>query len=123
HWYSHTHIVLGRIEESLAESKRALELEPLHLVIGVHLGWHYLYARQYDQAIEQFHKTLELDPAFPQAQRYAAWAYLQKGMHQEAIASLRAALGLLGRNPEVGGERGYDLGVAGRRAQSQAMSA
>jgi TolB-like protein/DNA-binding winged helix-turn-helix (wHTH) protein/thioredoxin-like negative regulator of GroEL len=65
HWYSHTLIVLGRTEESLAESKRALELEPLNLAIGVHLGWHYLYARQYDQAIEQFRKTLELDRPFP----------------------------------------------------------
>ena len=51
----------------MAESKRALELEPLQLVVGIHLGWHYLYARQYDQAIEQFRNTLDLDPAFPQA--------------------------------------------------------
>src|SRR5258708_7107092 len=121
HWYSHTLIVLGRTDESLVESKRALELEPLHLVIGGHLGWHYPYARQYDQASEQFRKTLELDPAFPQAQRYAAWAYLQKGMHQEAIASLRAALGQLGRNPAVEGELGHTLGVAGRRAEALAM--
>jgi len=121
HWYSHCLIALGRTDESLAESKRALELEPLNLVVGVHLGWHYLYARQYDQAIEQFRKTLELDPAFPQAQRCAAWAYLQKGMHQGAIASLRAALGQLGRNPEVEGELGYALGVAGRRAEALAM--
>jgi TolB-like protein/DNA-binding winged helix-turn-helix (wHTH) protein/Tfp pilus assembly protein PilF len=121
HLYSHTLIVLGRTDESLAESKRALELEPLNLAIGGHLGWHYLYARQYDQAIEQIRKTLELDPAFPQTQRYAAWAYLQKGMRQEAIASLRAALGRLGRNPEVEGELGHALGVAGRRAEALAM--
>jgi TolB-like protein/DNA-binding winged helix-turn-helix (wHTH) protein len=121
HLYSHTLIVLGRTDESLAESKRALELEPLNLAIGGHLGWHYLYARQYDQAIEQFRKTLELDPAFPQVQRLAAWAYLQKGMREEAIASLRAALGRLGRNPEVEGELGHALGVAGRRAEALAM--
>jgi len=59
HLYSHCLLALGRTAESLAESKRALELEPLHLVVGGHLGWHYLYARQYDQAIEQFRKTLE----------------------------------------------------------------
>jgi TolB-like protein/DNA-binding winged helix-turn-helix (wHTH) protein/Tfp pilus assembly protein PilF len=121
HWYSHCLLVLGRTDESLAESKRALELEPLHLVIGVHLGWHYLYARRYDQAIEQFRKTLELDPAFPNAQRYAAWAYLQKGLHQEAITSLRAALRQLGRDPGVEGELGHALGVAGRRAEALAM--
>src|SRR5262245_29764035 len=120
HWYSHCLLVLGRTDESLAESKRALELEPLNLAVGSHLGWHFLYARQYDEAIEQFRKTLELDAAFPQTQRYAAWAYVQKGMRQEAIASLRAALGQLGRNSEVEGELGYALGVAGRRAEALA---
>ncbi len=121
HWYSHCLLALGRIDESLAESKRALELEPLQLVVGIHLGWHYLYARQYDQAIEQFGKTLELDPAFPQTQRYAAWAYLQKGMHPEAIAGLRAALNSLGRNPQIEGELGHALAVAGRRAEALAV--
>src|SRR5262245_39264364 len=42
-------------------------------------------------------------------------------MRQEAIASLRAALGQLGRNPEVEGELGYALGVAGRRGEALAM--
>src|SRR5205814_4833501 len=86
-----------------------------------HLGWHYYYARQYDQAIEQYHKTLELDPAFPQAQRYAAWAYLQKGMHREAIAALRSALTALGRHPVVEAELGHCLAVAGRRAEALAV--
>lgn len=121
HWYSHCLLVLGRTDESLAESKRALELEPLHLVVGLHLGWHYLYARQYDQATGQFRKTLELDPAFPQAQRCAAWAYLQKGMREEAITSLREALRTLGRDSEVEGELGYALGMAGRRDEARAM--
>jgi len=121
HWYSHCLLVLGRTEESLAESRRALELEPLSLVINLHLGWHYLYARQYDLAIEQDRRTLELDPAFPQAQRYAAWAFLQKGLHAEAIADLRAALSGLGRQPEVEAELGHALAVDGRRAEARAV--
>jgi TolB-like protein/DNA-binding winged helix-turn-helix (wHTH) protein/Flp pilus assembly protein TadD len=121
HWYSHCLLALGRTDDSLAESRRALELEPLHLVVGSHLGWHYLYARQYDQAIEQFRRTLELDPEFPQTRRYAAWAYLQKRMYPEAIASLRAALRALQRDPEIEGELGYALAVAGRRAEALAM--
>jgi TolB-like protein/DNA-binding winged helix-turn-helix (wHTH) protein len=121
HLYSHCLLPLGRTEASLAESKRALELEPLELLVGIHLGWHYYYARQYDQAIEQFRKTLELDPAFPQARRYAAWAYSQKGMHPEAIAALRAALDSREQAPEIQGELGYALAVAGRRAEALAM--
>jgi TolB-like protein/Tfp pilus assembly protein PilF len=121
HWYSHCLLVLGRKEESLAESRRALELEPLNLVVNTHLGWHYYYARQYDEAIEQHRRTLELDPASPQAQRYAAWALLQKGRHEEAIAFLRAASSAFGRNPEVEAELGHALAVAGRRAEARAV--
>ena len=47
HWYSHYLTALGRTQDSLVESKRALELDRLDLNINVHLGWHYLYARQY----------------------------------------------------------------------------
>ena len=47
HWYPHYLTALGRTEDSLVESKRALELDQLGLNINVHLGWHYLYARQY----------------------------------------------------------------------------
>jgi TolB-like protein/DNA-binding winged helix-turn-helix (wHTH) protein/Tfp pilus assembly protein PilF len=120
HWYSHTLMALGRTEESLAASKRALELEPMNLVINGHLGWHYYYARQYDQAIEQYRKTLELDPT-PLLQRYAAWAYLQQGRHGEAIAALRAALSAVRRNPTVEGDLGYALAVSGRRAEALAV--
>jgi tetratricopeptide (TPR) repeat protein len=123
HWYSHCLLPLGRTEDSLAESRHALELEPLSLVINVHLGWHYLYARQYDQAVEQDRRALELDPTFPQAQRYSAWAFLQKGRREEAIAALRAALSGLGPQPEVEAELGHALAVAGRRAEAQAVLA
>ena len=121
HWYSHCLLPLGRTAESLAESKRALELEPLQLNVGIHLGWHYLYTRQYDEAIEQMRRTLELDPAFAQGQRYLSWAYLQKGMHPEAIATLRAALNSLGRDPKIEGELGHVLAVAGHRVEALAI--
>jgi TolB-like protein/Tfp pilus assembly protein PilF len=123
HWHSHLLLMLGRSEESLAESRRALELEPLQLVVNVHLAWHYFYARHYDQAIEQYRRTLELDPGFPQARRYAAWAYLQKGQTEEAIADLRAVLATVGRKPEVEAELGHALAVAGRRAEARALLA
>ena len=66
HWYSHYLMAQGRIEESLAQSKRALELSPLDILLNVHLGWHYLYARQYDQALDQMEKTVEMDKNFAQ---------------------------------------------------------
>jgi tetratricopeptide (TPR) repeat protein len=46
---------------------------------------------------------------------------LQKGMHPEAIAALRAALNAIDRKPEIEGELGHALAVAGRRADALAM--
>ena len=37
------------------------------MLFNIHLGWHYLYARQYDQALEQIEKTIEMDKNFAQA--------------------------------------------------------
>jgi eukaryotic-like serine/threonine-protein kinase len=55
-------VATGRFEEGIVELKRALELDPLSLLINRNLGRALLAARQYDQAIEQERKALELDP-------------------------------------------------------------
>ena len=62
--YSLCHYTLaqsGRFDEALAEANRALELDPLSLLINTGLGWCFYSARRYDEAIEQCRKTLELD--------------------------------------------------------------
>jgi serine/threonine protein kinase len=119
HWYSHYLMAMGRIEESLTESRRALELDPLLLVLNVHLGWHYLYARQYDQAIEQFRKTLEMDPHFRQAHLYLGWAYLGNGMYAEAIGELQTAKALFAGSGEAEAGLGYVYAVSGKRGDAQ----
>jgi len=57
HMYSHYSIYVGQIEQSLSASRFALEIDPLDALLNVHLGWHYLYARQFDEAIEQLRKA------------------------------------------------------------------
>ena len=44
--------------------KRALELDPLSLIINTNLGQAYLYAGRLDDAIAQLHKTIEMDAGF-----------------------------------------------------------
>ena len=63
-WYAEYLRAVGRQEEGLAEMKRALELDPLSLIINTSLGWQYVYARQYEKAIEQCRKTVEMEPGF-----------------------------------------------------------
>lgn len=85
HFYSHYLTTVGRMDESLAESHRALELDPLNVRLTEHLAWAYFYARQYDQAIAHWQKAQEMQPDFSGLYRLG-WGYEQKGMFQEAAA-------------------------------------
>jgi TolB-like protein/Tfp pilus assembly protein PilF/class 3 adenylate cyclase len=114
HWYSHYLLAIGRTEESLAESKRALELDRLGLIINVHLGWHYLYAHQYDEAIEHFLRTLEMEPTYGLTHWYLGQAYEQKQMYEEAMAELMKAKSLLPENAAVEAEMGHVYAVSGK---------
>src|SRR5207237_5361013 len=44
---------LGRSDDAIAEGKRAVELDPLSLIINADLGTDYYFARRYDDAIAQ----------------------------------------------------------------------
>jgi tetratricopeptide (TPR) repeat protein len=91
-WYGGYLSVMGRSNEAIAERKRALELEPLSLIINFELGLAFYYDRDYDQAIEQFQKTVELDQNFPTAHNFLPAAFEQKGMYGEAIAEFKKAI-------------------------------
>jgi serine/threonine protein kinase/Tol biopolymer transport system component/Tfp pilus assembly protein PilF len=118
HRYSHYLVAMGRFEESLTESFRGLELDPLDLTMNTHLGWHYLMARQDDQAIEQLQKTLELDHSFINARLYLARAYERKGMCREAIAEIQKVRGFYGQSQIASGLLGHALAVAGQRDEA-----
>jgi TolB-like protein len=53
HWYSHLLAAVGRLDESLAESRKLIELDPLDLVNNVHLSWHHYMAREFPAAISE----------------------------------------------------------------------
>ncbi len=119
HVYSHFLTATGRTDESLAESKRALELAPLDLPIVVHLGWHYIYSRQYDAAIDQIRKAIELDRNFALGHFYLGQAYEHKAMYNEAIAEFQNAVTLSGGSPETVTSLGHAYAIAGRKAEAQ----
>jgi TolB-like protein/Flp pilus assembly protein TadD len=84
-------IVTGEFDRAIAEGKRAVELDPLSLVINTDLAVSYTMARRYPEAIEQFNKILAMDPRF----YYARWTFglaLQcNGQLSEAIAQYKKA--------------------------------
>ena len=115
HWRSHLAMAMGRVEESLTESRRYLELEPMDLIANFHLVWHYWLARKPEPAIDQGWKTLELHPT-------AFWPLFGMGLAcegqkqmEEAIAHFQKALTMSGGKSIVRSALGHAYGVAGAR--------
>ena len=118
HNYSHLLIALGRPAESLSESKRLLEIDPLDLQWNAHLGWYYLRMRQYDQAIAKCLGTLEMGENF-WSHYYLGQAYEQIGRYEEAIAEFKKAIPLLKGNPEATAALGHAYAVSGQKGEAQ----
>ena len=96
HMYSHYLLSMGRIQESFDVSRRALEHDPVSPTMQLHLGFHYLTAKQYDLAIPQYLKVLQADPSLPDAHNQLAVAYRQKGLLDQSVAEYLQVETLLG---------------------------
>ena len=77
-----------RFDEAIEQIKRALELDPLSIVINRDVGTGYLYTGQYDKAIEAFKKTIDMDPSFSWVSLLLGDAYEGAGMREEAVKEL-----------------------------------
>jgi serine/threonine protein kinase/tetratricopeptide (TPR) repeat protein len=118
-WYGEYLAAVGRHAEAIAAMQRAIELDPLSLIIQATLGRHgYYFAHQYDAAIAQLKKTLALDANFWVARLWLGWTYANVGRHAEAIAELEATRQLDG-NLEILAALGAAYGLAGRRADAE----
>jgi TolB-like protein/Flp pilus assembly protein TadD/class 3 adenylate cyclase len=101
HWYGFNPLsTLGRFDEAIAESRRAVELDPLSPVINSDLGSNLMVARRYDEAIAQLRKTLEIDPTFSLAHGALGEALQFKGDLPGAIAEYTKAQEL-GADPRI----------------------
>jgi serine/threonine-protein kinase len=119
HWRSHYYLALGRFDESARDALRALDTDPVSVMLNIHLVEHHHLARQYDLAIEQSRRALELSPNHPNARPLLALVYEAKGMYAEAIAELEAAEPFWAGTSRVRGALGRVYGLAGRRAEAR----
>lgn len=109
---------LGRVEESLAMSNRARELDPLSLSISAQRGFLLENARRYQEAIEQLQQIIAVDPENYQAHWLLGNIYAFNGQLNEAIASAEKAVELSDRAPGALGILGMVYGFAGRKAEA-----
>jgi TolB-like protein/tetratricopeptide (TPR) repeat protein len=114
---NNTLCALGRFDDSIAEGKRAVELDPLSLVINTDLGVNYLFARRYDEAITQLRKTLEIDPGYYYAYVNLGQAFAAKRAFNEAIAEYQKARAL-NDDPFVLGLLGHAYASSGNKTEA-----
>ena len=110
--------MIGRADESIAELKRAQQLDPLSPLINADLGNAFYYARRYDEAIEQARKAIDLDPNFWLAHINLGAAYMQKAMYPEAIAEFQKTVAAPGF-PDGLVFVAYGLALSGRSAEAR----
>ena len=121
HWYSHYLTAMGRTKESLEASKRCLELDPLDLVINIHMAWHHQFARQYEEAVDQCWKTNELHPNSFWPPYFFALAYQQQGKIAEAEAEFQKAIQVSGNVTFTTAGLGHLYASTGKFAEAQAI--
>ena len=119
HWHSHFLTAMRRQDESLAESQKAMELDPLDGAINAHLGWHHFMARHYDVVVEQCRKVIETDPKRQVAQTRLGDAYERQGRFAEAAAAFRRSRELGPENSEPVAGLAHALAVGGRKAEAR----
>jgi serine/threonine protein kinase/tetratricopeptide (TPR) repeat protein len=85
---------LSRLEEAIAAVDRALDLDPLSLIIIADKGLIYFGARMLEEAIRWSRKALELDERFAVGHWILGQAQEGLGRYDEAEASLTRAIAL-----------------------------
>lgn len=116
--YSLYLIAMNRAQESIAEMRRALWLDPLSVSMNFSLGWRFYMARRYDEAIQQLRNTTDMDPTFALAHLVLGQAYEQKAEYDAAIAEIHKAMQLSPNSPPLVAALAHVYAVSGKQAET-----
>jgi serine/threonine protein kinase/tetratricopeptide (TPR) repeat protein len=124
----------ARFDEAVEQFSKASDLDPLSLIIAVHAGWPFYFARDFESAIRRFRKALELDEKFIPAHGWLGLALGQQHRYTEAseafgraleVDSIPILLAMLAHTRAIAGERDdalFLLGTLEGEAQTRYIS-
>lgn len=119
HIYSHHLLTIDRLTESVAESRIASDLDPLNPTLSTCVGWHCLFARQYEDAIAECLKLINDKKAGPITYYYLGRVYVRQGKLEDGIAALEIAEKQSGALNAVHATLAYAYARAGRRSDAE----
>ncbi len=118
-WFANDTLAnIGQNEREVAVMKRAVELDPLSLIINANLGVAYLHDGRLDEAITQLRKTVEMDGAFYYGRYSLAQALELKGAIGEATTEYQKTISI-SDDPVPLGMLGRLYGMHGRKDEAQ----
>jgi tetratricopeptide (TPR) repeat protein len=91
---------MGRFDESIAEIKAAIDLEPASALNQMLYGMILYYARRYDEAIAQLERTVEMDANFGTSYGWLVGSYQMKGEYDKAFDLFLRTPKMKKENPE-----------------------
>jgi Tfp pilus assembly protein PilF len=109
----------GQLNEAIAETTLALEVDPLSLDNIDTLGLEFFLARRHDQVIKQWRKTQELDPNFIDAYYFRGMANLKKSRSKEGMTDFEREVAISPMNTQALMGLGYRYALTGRRVEAQ----
>jgi len=117
-WYAVLLGATGRHDESVRLIERAASFEPASLPVQLTAGRCYLFAGQYDAALERIRATLEMDSDNLLAHVWLARALGAKGRLREAAGAVETGMNRFGRLPILLMLSGVLSGQIGQRDEA-----
>lgn len=118
-WYGENLAAMSRFQEADVEAQRAMEGDPLSLIIGSNAGWTYSLAGEGELAIEILKKAIDIDPSFPRTHFRLGRAYEQKKSYDLAISELQQAVNLSPGDSCYEGSLGHAYAVSGHQVEAR----
>ena len=119
YYYSFYLAFIGQFDKSIAEMKKAQDLDPVSLVKLTGLGQVLIMARRYDESIEQCRKALEMDPNLGFAHWLLGLAYTYKGSYEAAILALQKSIPLSGDSPDEPASLAHAYALSGNNTEAR----
>jgi serine/threonine protein kinase/tetratricopeptide (TPR) repeat protein len=122
HWYAINYLTsMGRFKEAVEEMKKALDLDPISLVINTTVGLVHYFAQEYEKAKDIFLQTLEVESNFAMAHFFLGQTYTQKKEYDKALAEFEEANQLFGGSTNMLATYGTTEALAGKKGDATSM--
>jgi Tfp pilus assembly protein PilF len=113
-WYAELLWSIGRYEESVAEVRKAVDLEPFTSILRVNLGLALMFSKRFPEAEQEFRRTLDTDPSYPIAHYGFAHILLAESKPEDAVAEMEKAIHGIPESSYYRGYLAYALAKAGK---------